>query len=239
MKLLIILILAHLIGDFLLQPYAWVKHKETRRWRSWVLYVHAFIHSLLVAILWWVDWYLLASVFVIHLFIDGLKSQFQTPTTKRQFFFYDQLLHFISLIGLYFIFSDHDLSAPLAWLTEEQNLLFLTCILFLSVPASVLTRTFISKWTPQDKANNEGDSTDDSLDSAGRTIGILERWLVFVFIILNQWAAVGFLLAAKSIFRFGDLRGEGDRSLTEYVLIGTLVSFGTSIIVGVLYTQLV
>jgi hypothetical protein len=40
---------------------------------------------------------------------------------------------------------------------------------------------------------------------------------------------VGFLIAAKSVFRFGDLKESKDRKLTEYILVGTLVSFGLAI----------
>jgi hypothetical protein len=47
---------------------------------------------------------------------------------------------------------------------------------------------------------------------------------------------VGFILAAKSIFRFGDLTNSRDRNLTEYVLIGTLLSFGSALLAGILYT---
>src|SRR5699024_1678830 len=57
-------------------------------------------------------------------------------------------------------------------------------------------------------------------------IGMLERVFIFVFIITGNWEGIGFLLAAKSIFRFGDLKDSKDRNLTEYILIGTLLSFG-------------
>ena len=63
---------------------------------------------------------------------------------------------------------------------------------------------------------------------------MLERLFVFSFVILGKWEAIGFLLAAKSVFRFGDLRKAKDRKLTEYILIGTLLSFGISIGVGLL-----
>jgi hypothetical protein len=53
-----------------------------------------------------------------------------------------------------------------------------------------------------------------------------------VFVITGKWEAIGFLLAAKSVFRFGDLRKSKDRKLTEYILIGTLISFGISILTG-------
>ena len=55
---------------------------------------------------------------------------------------------------------------------------------------------------------------------------------MFCFIITNHFEAIGFLLAAKSIFRFGDLKEAKDRKLTEYVLIGTLLSFGIAILAG-------
>ncbi|RYE13805.1 MAG: DUF3307 domain-containing protein, partial [Sphingobacteriales bacterium] len=50
----------------------------------------------------------------------------------------------------------------------------------------------------------------------------------------DHFEAVGFLLAAKSIFRFGDLKEAHDIKLTEYVLIGTLLSFGMAIVTALL-----
>jgi hypothetical protein len=49
---------------------------------------------------------------------------------------------------------------------------------------------------------------------------------------------VGFLITAKSVFRFGNLKESKDRQLTEYILIGTLLSFGIAIITGIIYTTL-
>jgi hypothetical protein len=74
------------------------------------------------------------------------------------------------------------------------------------------------------------DGEQNSLANAGKYIGILERLFVFVFILTNHWEGVGFLIAAKSVFRFGDLKKSKDRKLTEYILIGTLLSFGLAII---------
>jgi hypothetical protein len=53
-------------------------------------------------------------------------------------------------------------------------------------------------------------------------------------VILGRWEAIGFLLAAKSVFRFGDLKESKDRKLTEYILIGTLLSFGVAILIGII-----
>jgi hypothetical protein len=65
--------------------------------------------------------------------------------------------------------------------------------------------------------------------------GLLERLLVFVFAATNHWEGVGFLVAAKSIFRFGDLTNAHDRKLTEYILIGTMLSFGIATLAAILY----
>ena len=89
---------------------------------------------------------------------------------------------------------------------------------------------FISKWSPQ-----PANGTANSLQEAGKIIGIIERLFVFAFVVLNHWEAIGFLLAAKSIFRFGDLKESRERMLTEYVLIGTLISFGVAILAGLIY----
>jgi hypothetical protein len=51
---------------------------------------------------------------------------------------------------------------------------------------------------------------------------------------LGRWEAIGFLIAAKSVFRFGDLKDSRNRKLTEYILIGTLLSFGIAIVTGIL-----
>jgi hypothetical protein len=73
---------------------------------------------------------------------------------------------------------------------------------------------------------------DESLENAGKWIGIIERFLILSFILLNQWTPIGFLLAAKSVFRFGDLKGKEDQKKTEYILIGTLLSFFIAIMHG-------
>ncbi len=82
------------------------------------------------------------------------------------------------------------------------------------------------------------DKKDESLSDAGKYIGILERLFVFAFILTGHWEAVGFLLAAKSVFRFGDLKESKDRKLTEYILIGTLLSFGIAIFLGALVSKI-
>ena len=67
---------------------------------------------------------------------------------------------------------------------------------------------------------------------AGAWIGYIERVLILTFVITGNIEGVGFLLAAKSIFRFGDLNKAREIKITEYVLLGTLASFTIALIVA-------
>lgn len=74
-----------------------------------------------------------------------------------------------------------------------------------------------------------------SLPNAGKYIGIIERLFVLLFIIMGRWDAIGLLITAKSVFRFNDLKATNNRKLTEYILIGTFLSFGIAILTGLVY----
>lgn len=63
----------------------------------------------------------------------------------------------------------------------------------------------------------------------GRVIGLLERALLYSFVLQSQYGAIGFVLAAKAFTRFKAL---DDRPFAEYVLIGTLLSAGLALAVG-------
>ncbi len=63
-------------------------------------------------------------------------------------------------------------------------------------------------------------------------IGQLERALIFLFVFVNQSAGIGFLIAAKSVFRFGEIKDHKHRMEAEYIIIGTLMSFGYGILVA-------
>ena len=231
MNLLLKLFIAHLVGDFLLQPAAWVKNKEERKLAAWQLYVHSLLHGLLVLLFVWdlQDWKYALLISISHFVIDSLKLTLQNDRNRRFLFFIDQLAHFVLIYLIWLRLEGR--SFPAFIFQNKGFLLLVTGIIFLTSPVSFGVKIFISKWTPEP----EGQDT-ASLQSAGKYIGFFERLLVFIFIVINQWAAVGFLLAAKSIFRFGDLKEAKDRKLTEYVLIGTLLSFGAAVFMGLLFT---
>jgi len=233
MILFIKLVLAHLTGDFIMHPTAWVTVKEERKLKAWQLYAHVLIHAVLIILIVW-DAYFWPWALLIagtHLIIDALKISLQREKTKRIFFFLDQALHLIILYAVACLYLDY---APDFDLLNDQNiLLFITCLAFLTTPTSAAIKFFIARWTP-----HMTDGDEESLQSAGMYIGILERLFVFAFFASGHPEGVGFLIAAKSVFRFGDLKEAKSRKLTEYVLIGTLVSFGIAMLIGILFAKL-
>jgi len=231
--ILIKLLLAHLIGDFFLQPQKWVKEKEEKKLKSPKLYFHVLIHIAVTAVLLWDVslWPIVLIIGISHLIIDGLKLLIQKKKTKRRLFFVDQLLHILILLLCYYFTSNSISDFDFRFTANQLGLI--TCLLFLTIPVSIIMKTIFLKWDISELTKNN-----KSLKDAGKYIGILERILVFIFIITNHWEAVGFLITAKSVFRFGDLKESKSRQLTEYILIGTLISFGIAILTGITYTLL-
>uniref|UniRef100_A0AAU6WM30 DUF3307 domain-containing protein n=1 Tax=Chryseobacterium endophyticum TaxID=1854762 RepID=A0AAU6WM30_9FLAO len=224
------LIFAHLLGDFILQPDSWVAEKEGKKLKSGYLYLHALIHTVLSFILLWNTelWWIALTVGISHLMIDAAKLSFQTVKNKKGWFFFDQTLHFLVIAGVSLYCQEFNFE----FLRNKELLKIVAGAIFLTSPASVFIRILLSSWTPVPET--AGNIQTESLSNAGKYIGILERLLVFTFIMVNHWEGVGFMVAAKSVFRFSDLAQAKQRKLTEYVLIGTLLSFGMAVLTGIL-----
>ena len=221
------LLLAHLIGDFILQSYKWVADKEIKKHKSIYLYAHIFLHGILAWILIGnADFgrYALALA-ILHGIIDVLKLSLQKDSNRRLWFVSDQILHICVIGGIALLYSKQTIDFTFF---DNKFWIVTTGLLLLTKPTSIVIKIIISIWTP---TSQDGEN---SLVNAGNYIGILERLFVFGFILTGHFEAIGFLLGAKSIFRFGDLMEAKERKLTEYVLIGTLLSFGIAMLTGLL-----
>ncbi|TGG96050.1 hypothetical protein E4656_01745 [Natronospirillum operosum] len=65
---------------------------------------------------------------------------------------------------------------------------------------------------------------------AGRVIGILERWIIYLVLVVSQnYNIIALIIAAKGFARF---RQMDERPFAEYVLIGTLLSTLLTILVA-------
>lgn len=66
--------------------------------------------------------------------------------------------------------------------------------------------------------------------SRGRIIGVLERAIALTLVLLDQYGALGLVVAAKALARMRLLE---NREFAEYFLIGTLTSLAHALLVGV------
>jgi len=234
MILLVKLLLAHLIGDFILQPDTWVQDKNLRKHRSSKLYLHVLIHGVATWLLVWdtTFWLPVLIIIVSHLIIDLVKIYLQDEENRTFWFVLDQCLHLLVIASIWYAWTQPALL--IEDLPAKNILIIATAAVFLLNPTSAIIKTSISQWTPDTFY-----TVSSSLPDAGKFIGYLERLLILIFILTGNLQAVGFLLAAKSVFRFGNLKESHDRKLTEYVLIGTLMSFGIAIITALITSALI
>jgi hypothetical protein len=219
-------LLAHFIGDFVLQPYKWVQSKEERGLKSKYFWFHIGIHLVLMFLLTSLETSLIPVIVVVgisHLIIDYLKIKLNPYFSSIRLFFVDQGLHLLIILaslGFYF-----DVDWAIWFQMQDAWLVIILAIVLVSYVSGVVMKVILSKW---DLENFEG----EALQKAGWYIGVLERLFILGFVFTDYWAGIGFLIAAKSIFRFSDLSRSKDRKLTEYVLIGTLLSYGLALVVA-------
>jgi len=234
--LLVALIIGHLLADFYWQPMSWVNDRNTRHFKAKKLYYHVLVHgvtSALLITLWeyTFGWQQLSSVFlatsiivISHYFIDIAKSYSNKGVVP---FLFDQIAHIIIIIAISIWLTDNLqlTNSVMALLTNSKALWVIAGYLIILNPSAVFIRMMLERITNHF-------SSDGSLPLAGQSIGMLERVLMLTFILLDQFAGLGFLIAAKSVFRFGDLSASKDKKLTEYVMLGTLLSVSVTLFVG-------
>ena len=249
---LFLLLIAHLLFDFPFQRKAWVKQKNERHFKAPSLYLHAVLHALVSGAIVFafltlqgaeaikLSIYVALIVGGSHLGIDLAKTYSKKTAAA---FVVDQLLHVV-VIACVWLWITTQGSAVLELLMTVDytkiSLLFLAYFA-LYMPTGILVGMLLSKWAPQ-STQNGGTVADiarvDSLKKAGLWIGYLERTLILTFVLTDHISAVGFLFAAKSIFRFGELANAEHVIKTEYVLLGTLYSYTISLLVGFLVKSL-
>ena len=232
MNLLILLKLraSHVIADFFLQ-FDWLCKGKREEGLHGVVFqaMHALIHAACAYLLVgdWRGWIIPLVIFITHIIIDIAKVKWFATSTIA--FLIDQLAHIVVILGLWWALYAHQ-GIGLTWVEgiARSSTFWAILIGYLLVlkPSSLLIGMFIKGWTPSNGMQAQG------MPNAGKWIGYIERVLILTFVITGNIEAVGFLLAAKSIFRFGDLNKAREIKITEYVLLGTLASFSIALLIG-------
>lgn len=237
--LLLLLILGHIFGDFFLQPDSWVKGKLEIKSRCKYLCLHSLVHGVLTGtiLLFFLDsvmgiLYISFIVAISHGVVDLVKL---SAGKGFKWFIVDQIAHILVLI-LIWLWLYQAIVPEIITILKKLNythiVAYVIAYLMMFQPSAVLVGEILSKWSPE--LRNEPTS---SLTGAGRYLGYIERIIILTFVLAAQYSAIGFVLAAKSIFRMGDLREAKDRKFTEYVMLGTLFSVSMALSTGLFMTE--
>ncbi len=219
------LVVAHLLSDFVLQPRSWVDSRKVRHFASGKLYLHGLVTGTVALLFIGIQYWLVALIIAVtHLLIDGWKSY---QKDNIYYFLADQALHFLILFFCwYFFWGNVDVVSSLLSVLQTNNdfWLLLTGAVLLSSPTGILIGQMTKGW--REKILNP-----ETLANAGKWIGIIERMIVYALVLMGEFSAISLLIAAKGIIRFN----EKDRPevKTEYLVIGTLLSIGIAMVVGI------
>lgn len=238
----------HFMGDFVFQSDRLVELKSAHS--KWLI-----LHVLQVSLFTWIflgnfsAWWIVGIIFLLHLSVDFSKIWITSKLDKKEekagnaqcfdgrnfnLFIADQVVHIIVLTILWYflnicipVLSPDNKWALLLGIQYEKGILLLT-----GLAIGVSGVGVVLKYQMSEFAARLGDHAKQGLPRGGKTIGILERLLVFMFVLAGKPEGVGFVIAAKSVFRIGELTKQQDREHAEYIMIGTLKSFTYSLAIA-------
>jgi len=227
---------AHLIGDFIFQTEQMaLKKANNLRW----LVLHA---TELGVITWvccwtWAAWPVVAVVFLTHIVFDWTKPRM--PGSPLRWYIVDQTLHLVVLIfcARWMTSNLGTFEMPLTAHVSVPCQAIIAAYIMVARPLTVTLGLFLKPWqTELLKDNGNGSATDPvtGLTRSGEWVGNWERFIILTCILAGQYGLIGALLVMKGIMRFGDIARPEQRKKADYILIGTLASFGLALVVGLL-----
>lgn len=223
---LIRLLIAHLLADFVFQTKKMVNNK---RWLSKEMWIHIGI-VFLMTFLFSGNVLISGVIMVLHYLTDGSKITLNNIVKLKAMPLYiaDQAVHLVTLV--------------LVWAVYYNKIgeTFETIIYpFLNYQTSIIIVGYLLVTTPlgylighaTKKIQYGSEKTEIKNDQNGLWIGIFERIIILTFVLLSQYEAIGFLITGKSIIRYS---AKNEDIKSEYVLLGTMMSYGVTILLGIL-----
>ncbi len=247
-NLLLLLVLAHLISDYVLKNRTILERKSEMEigWfllHGGIVFIISFLlifnYGILLALK-------LAGILSLsHLVIDFLKElinkQFKLDKGKVITFFSDQILHLFVIIVIWSSFNEYagmpvfniDIQEPyshlLRWFAISSEdflfvLIFYISVIFVGALILDLVMTLVNV-----------DHFREENTKSSRCIGIVERGLILTLVTFGPISSLALILTAKSLARFNKMN---DRDFAEYYLLGTLTSMSIALVGGLILKYL-
>ena len=230
--LLALLLAGHILADFAFQTRRMVEGKGRVGWLALHVAVVALVQAVVaLPFLSPRAFVLIAGLAFTHAVIDRLKAAAARPHGLGSFLT-DQAAHLVVLSVVWVLWTPAPVwPAPLLPLFGAVVAPWSTVAVLAAAyafnghgGAAIVTAVL-----DRHRLDEVTDGISEEERSRGRTIGILERLILLTLVIIGQWGALGFVIAAKSIARFKDL---DQRDFSERYLIGTLASVLVAIASG-------
>lgn len=233
-ELIVVLNTAYLILEYGLQTSKMIHAKKNRELKGYAKYFLCYFIAALLLSVNWFSWKLILAIIIQTFFfgiIDYAKIYLKLNKARYRFEIgiVDILLHFFviwfSIIILKPGFTDLNLPFHLnigvSLSIYVKFCIYVSAIIFLLNGGTELVRAVLKKVKIEDEKMEK--------DNTGKLIGNIERILLFILILFDNLTAIGFVIAAKSIARFEELK---HKKFAEYYLIGTLTSTLIAIFTG-------
>ena len=232
-RYLLLLALGHVLGDFYFQSEKMAQEKDKKYkgvvWHS-IEYLFSVWFVLLPVIskdMAWAGVLLAVTHFVVDTTKYILINKFGINKTGRMFVA-DQVSHIICIfIVVYMMYCWHFQMTRFSVIHDVceifsvdsvRTIKWILALLVIHIPANILIQNLTSMYKPKED-NEELIKSDNKV---GRKIGTVERLIMLMFIAMDQYAAMGLVLTAKSIARYDKITK--DEKFAEYYLLGTLLS---------------
>ncbi len=191
-------------------------------------------------------WLVVALVALLHAAVEAgrgvlrprmLPPREQSPGAHLAEFVVVQALHAVLIAAGLLLIADRAAEPAVAWARWFDRgaiaALVAVCGFVVAVPLGAdVIGILTAPYAAQLKQPDDGEIRPRGFDDGGRVIGLWERAIIFLLVTTGHVGAVAFLAAAKSIFRFGEIKDHKQRREAEFILIGTLISFSWGLFAG-------
>ncbi|HPT72438.1 MAG TPA: DUF3307 domain-containing protein [Candidatus Cloacimonadota bacterium] len=227
------LLFAHFLADFILQSDDMVMRKSKMR----NLLLHSLIYGIgsIICCIDILTWNLVVGiVFLVltHIAVDYWKAVITEHYKKANWFLFlvDQVVHiFFIILVVTWISQGLEYMEITIWpgFGKIFSFRWLSLVIVNLFGGMYFTQQVISSFVPQSK-----DPEFKTFTSPSAFIGVMERLLIMVAVLINRYEIIGYLFAAKSIIRYPEVSKESNFS--NYYLVGTLSSFCWAIVCSIL-----
>ena len=229
-----VLCIGHIIGEYFLTNKYIVKKKDKKKDKKKIFcYCLAYIIPfIIIGMLFYIYGYNIGKICLecicIHFIIEVIKrwiENYDIRTNKlpinvtNVIYVCSLIFHILSFFLIIWKSSILVYYFPEYIIKPIPYLLYFLCI---AKPANITFKILFSAYQVKPESEQEDDNSTKTKNGAGALVGILERFLCAVFIVLGQYSAVGLTMTAKSIARYDQITK--NPAFAEYYLIGTLYS---------------